>query len=146
MIDRREVIRKQVIVRVSHVRPVWVVERKLQVGQVVTADNVRQELRKIVNERKDQMAVTDVSEFAGLPLRRSLSRGVVVTEDVFGKNITVRRGQKLSLHVRKGSISVRVQAKALESGGTGELILVQNLANGRKLRARIVNGANVEII
>lgn len=146
MIDRREVVRRQVIVKVSHVRPVWVVQRKLQAGQVVTADNVRQELRKMVNERRDQMAVTDVSEFAGRPLRRSLSRGVVITEDVFGKNITVRRGQKLSLHVRTGSISVRVQAKALESGETGETIVVQNLANGQKLRARIVNGANVEVI
>lgn len=146
LIDHMEVARRPLIVEIGHLRPVWVVNKQLNAGEVVTEDGLRLERRRVLNERADEMSIEDLSELAGLKLSRTLARGLVLTRDVFAKELLVRRGDELRLFVHNGGIRLQVQAKAQSGGGPGDVINVKNLKNGKVVRARIINRTTVELI
>ena len=146
LIDRMEVARRPLIVEIGHLRPVWVVDKQLNAGEVVTEDALRFERRRVLNERADEMSIEDLGELAGLKLSRTLSRGLVLTRDVFAKELLIRRGDELRLFVHSGGIRLQVQAKAQASGGPGDVIDVKNLKSGKIVKARIINRTTVELI
>jgi flagella basal body P-ring formation protein FlgA len=57
----------------------------------------------------------------------------------------VRRGERVSLVARVGAVVAAVDAEALQDGGTGEVIRVRNLQNGKVLPARVIGAGQVEV-
>lgn len=146
LIDEMEVFSHPLILEVAHLRPVWVVENRVEAGEPIVSGNLRREKRRMLNERADQLTVESPDEVVGLTLRRSLSRGVVLTRDMFAQELMVRRGDVVNLFIHSNSIRISVQAKAQGSGGPGDEIVVKNLANGKEVRARIISSQAVEMI
>ncbi len=146
LVDKCQVAQYPAIVQVGRLRPVWVVKKKLEPGEMLSEDVLRVENRRMVSSRYDKMSIEDLSEIEGLKLRRGVNRGVIVTRDLFAKELMVSRGDKLEVFIHKSGIRLSVQGIAEGSGGPGDVIKVKNLQNGQRVEARILNSTSAELI
>lgn len=87
--------------------------------------------------------------FVGSPVgkraKSSVREGAPLSNDLFGKAVCVKKGDKLILRSDNELICVEVQGVALEEGDTGDTIAVRNTKSGRTLRA-IVRGPGEAVI
>ena len=87
-----------------------------------------------------QRKALPASLLAGAIAARDLKAGAPVTEGDVHRPAVVSQGDGLYLEVRKGAVSARVAATALESGAVGDRIRVRATGSGLERFAVIVSG------
>ncbi len=84
----------------------------------------------------------DAAALRGLKLKLPLAAGEVLTRSKLETAALIRRGQKVTLLARSGSIEIRVAAVALADGRPAERIQVQN-ENSRQIVEAVVRDATL---
>jgi flagella basal body P-ring formation protein FlgA len=59
--------------------------------------------------------------------------------------ILIRRGEKVSIIASTGTVTVRMEGKALEAGARGDVITVLNLSSKQKVEARVLAPGKVQV-
>ncbi|MBV1788850.1 flagellar basal body P-ring formation protein FlgA [Marinobacterium sp. D7] len=80
---------------------------------------------------------TRLQDVVGKTARVSINNGEIITARVLEPSLAVRRGDRVTLEVRKGALLIRTDAIALEDGRLNEQIDVQNSRSGRQVRGTI---------
>ncbi len=69
-------------------------------------------------------SVTDPSELLGKRLKTSIGKGVVFRTRYLEDGVTVKRGQKVKIEIRGGSVVITAPGKLSERGKIGEVVRV----------------------
>jgi len=122
---------------------VVVASRPLRRDEVLTAEALK--LAVLPKQRlAGQKYFTRLEDVLGKQLRRSLSTGLLVTEQIIGAPVVVERMQLVTVECRVGTIVVKSPGKALSSGAVGELVEVE-LEGRRRLTGSVVDSMTVRV-
>lgn len=124
-------------------RPVVVLKDSVRRGQSLEAEDL--ELRERDTTSLHRGYLESIEEAKGMQLRRNLGPGTVLRPGHLDMQRLVERGQNVTLRADNGSVQVNMGGKALENGGRGERIAVENRSSGRELEGVVVDDATVEI-
>lgn len=127
-------------VRAGHVRVV---------GQVAPRATLRGEAIAVVRDdigRQPFGPLPTLDEVTGAVARKPLTEGAIVTRSAMVARPLVASGDEVVTIARLGALEVRGRAIAAQSGGLGETVIVVNPDSRRRLHARVVAGALVEVL
>lgn len=112
-------------------------------GSPLSADQF--EIRSFPLTAIGRFAVTSLDDLEGAEARRTLPAGRLVQSQSLQVPRAVRRGEKLTLIYHKGQLELNVPARALEDGGAGDMIRVQNLSSNKTLNAIALGDGRVQV-
>lgn len=125
-------------------RKVLVARRLLPVGTRLTEDAV-------VTEALDQRQIPHDALFSAVGLsdlenHRLLRAGEPIRSSDLRPAVLVRRGQTVTILLRRGTLEVASQARATQDGRIGEWISLVNTESGRELRGQVTGVGEVLLV
>jgi len=81
----------------------------------------------------------------GMRLLRQVKQGAPIFVSMTHQLPTIKRGQLVTIEVRKGVVQVSTAGKALRSARRGELVLVENLRSKRQVQGVVMNAHTVRV-
>lgn len=104
----------------------------------VTADALQLDTRTLTH---DGLFFTALADAVGQQTTRLIRTGQVLSPRLLALPPLVEKGNQVVIIARKGKLTASTQGVALENGGKGEQIEVQNSSSGKTIRA-VVSGLN----
>ncbi len=129
--------------RIAVWRPVAVAARALLRGERLRADDVRLEKRDVSRLRGGYL--DDAQRFVGYRIRQNIPAGRVLQPRQFAAPRLVRRGERVTLVARNGTVQVRMAGEALADGALGATVRVRNLSSRRIVQGEVVGKGRVLI-
>lgn len=131
VLEQKSIVTAQVVVA----RPTLVARRALAGGTVVAAEDVAIEQRSVSSPHAD--ALSEPGEAVSRKLRRSVGKGEPLRAALLDEAATVRRGDRVTVRLEHGALTIETAGRAEEAGGVGQWIRVRNLSSQRELLGRI---------
>lgn len=125
------------------VASVLVARQTLIKGQTITADDLKLEQRDVSRLRNGYLS--DPERVIGLRLKTQLIAGKTLKPSMLAADITIRRGQSVTLTVVSGGFSIRMNGTALMDGAINQRIRVKNDNSGRIVEGIVRSHEQVEI-
>jgi flagella basal body P-ring formation protein FlgA len=122
-------------------RPVLL--RDVAIGETLAPHWV--ESRRVRVRDASLTGVVPVNALSGFAARRNMRAGEIVRRRDVEPIVLVHEGDTVQLQVRRGAITARTRAKALEDGRIGEQIEVVTLDGGKHLSATVLGQDLVEV-
>ncbi len=116
--------------------------RPVAFGEALNRSNLQLEERVV--DRLDGL-LTDLDQVAGSVSKRALEAGEVLTERDFDQPVLVKRGDLVTVVARLRNLTISASARARDSGGRGDWIVVQNLDSKQLVEARVIGANRVEV-
>jgi len=142
-------------VRCDDVKP-WTIYMQAQLSQIrslpVLASSVRRgeilhgglvEYRDIDIFRQPYAASASPENLFGMEFNRSLRQGTLVARDVLRSPLMVRRGDRLTVQYKRGSILIQASAEAMANARQGERVSVKNPQSQRLYDATVIGAGLV---
>ena len=131
-------------VEVAVRRTVWVARHALPRGHLLTAADLVADERDIA--RTTASYVTDRDVLIGQRLKSSILAGRALTRQLIEADVMVQHGQRVTLGVLSGNITIRMAGKALADGAVNQRIRVENLNSGRVVEGIVRTRELVEVL
>lgn len=135
--------RSVVNARVWTSRSVVVTARALRSGETIGAADVAVEPREVSAPRGDTLA--DAKLAVGQRVRRSLASGEPVRGVWLELAPSVKRGDRVTLRLARGGLTIEAPGRAEEDGAPGDWIRVRNAASNRELTGRVAADGVVHV-
>lgn len=132
-----------VSVTISRYENVLVAAHQLQKGSVLRKVDIR--LKSIDIATLPYGYIEDIKSGEGMKLKRRVLTGAVLTPSMLKKPQIISRGQQVTILAQSGSMSVRMNGKALANGAIGDRIKVINLKSRKKLEGIITMTGEVKV-
>ncbi len=123
-------------------REVVVTQRPLLRGALISAEDLRLELRQVGSS---QDYFTEISDVIGKLAKRPLASRIVLSPQALSTPPLVRRGQQIVIVAAVPGIDVRMQGTALSDGAKGDHITVRNGLSKRTVEATVIEAGIVEV-
>lgn len=120
-----------------------VLVRDVRRGELLGADLF--ETRRMRISAQEASAWLAADKLIGASAVRDLAAGAVIIEADVKRAVLVRQGDTVELSVRKGPITARATASALQSGSIGDRVRVSTGDRGRAITAVVIGRNRVEI-
>ncbi|KPK77639.1 MAG: hypothetical protein AMJ79_02540 [Phycisphaerae bacterium SM23_30] len=117
--------------------------RRLQMGEVITAADVKFMPRRISNYR--DLGITNMDAVIGQEAARAIPPRTVVFPNMIRKLQLVKRDQDIKVHSKAGQVQVTLRGKALAGGGFGDEIMVRCGKNKVMVRGVVTGLGEVTI-
>ncbi len=124
-------------------RTVPVLARGVRAGEALTSKHFEQ--ARIAWQPGPDTKGLDPSQLTGAVAARNLQVGQVLTGRDVHRPVLVEQGRMVLLSVRKGSVSARVTAIALEAGAVGDIVRVRTLGSERELEGRVLRRDLIQV-
>ena len=130
-------------VYIERLVPVVTLRRALRRGETLDASNILVKKRAITSIPASYLKTGDavVDQIAS----RDIVPGVVLTQHMFKPRKLVRRGDRVVLSMKSGTVAVRVAGIAMADGARGDRIKVKNLSS-KRLVDGTVSAANTVLV
>jgi flagellar basal body P-ring formation protein FlgA len=122
---------------------VVVLARDLGFDEALRRGDLVLEIREI--QRPDGF-FTDLESVEGAVARRALRKGTVLTPRDVKEPVLVRRGDVVTLIAKGASFRLSTSARARDSGGRGDSVVVENLDSRQLIAGTVVGPRTVEIL
>lgn len=122
---------------------VWVARHSIANATALQTAQWRRETRDIASLPASAISNDDLTAYQA---RMPIAAGAVLTQALVTGKTVVIRGQALSLLTKQGSISIRVNVEAMETGAIGQRIKVRNQSSGNVIEALVRNAEEAEIL
>ena len=130
-------------VRVANQQQVVVLRHPVRAGQTLTAEDLDVVQRDVANVAQGLMV--DPQLAAGRVARRHLQAGALLsTADLHAQKV-IRRGDIVDLVTQRGSVVIRVQARASRDAAVGDSLLVENLSSRRSIQGTVAADGTVHV-
>ena len=130
-------------VQVRNLRQVLVMRRAVAAGQTLTSADVELVQRDL--GRIAQGVLVDTAQVVGRVARRQLQVGnLLATTDLQAEKI-IRRGDVVDLVARRGTVEIRVSARASKDAAVGDSLLVENLSSRKTVQGTVAEDGTVNI-
>ena len=130
-------------IRVSMYKNIAVSAKLLNRGQLLQKSDIK--LKNVDLATLPQGYIDDLSDLIGQKLKRRLSPGTAFTPNSVEKPERVKRGQRVTILARSGSMEVRMTGKALAGGAIGDRIRVVNIKSKKKREGIITQSGEVKV-
>lgn len=130
-------------VQVRNQQPVLVLRQPVAVGQVIQAGDLEQQPRDTA--RIAQAVLVDPAQAVGRTARRALQAGSLLSSGDLHAEKLVRRGAPVELVTRRGTVEIRVAARALRDGSVGDVLAVENLSTRRTVQGVVAADGTVVV-
>ncbi|MFO1148478.1 MAG: flagellar basal body P-ring formation chaperone FlgA [Alsobacter sp.] len=120
-----------------------VLARGVARGEAVRPSDVRLERRP--RAEVNQVAVADVGQLAGRTARQQLQAGAVLREGDLAKQDIVEKNSVVTMVYETPGLQLSLRGKAMEGGGMGDVILVQNLQSKRSVQGVVSGPGRVNV-
>ncbi len=138
-------VRRQLVsIRVRTFGDVYVAARQLDRSAILTEGDLLKQRVETTTLADD--AIADFAACAGMQVNKILNAGTILRSCYLTPIPVVRTGDRISVLVRSGRVTLRSEGTARESGGIGSTIAIQVPGKNERLRARIVSASTAEII
>lgn len=121
----------------------------LAAADLHSGDSLQKQQLKVENYQgpvRREKYLIDPAQAEGLLLRRPVTAGTALTEDMLEAPREVNRGDLVSAIVQTGAARIEVQGVAESDGRKGEVISVRNPRSGRSFHARIEDKGVVVVV
>lgn len=109
---------------------VVVASRPIRRDEVLTAEALK--MKSLPRSKLTEgQYFSNFDNLIGKQMRRSLSTGMPVSEEIIGDPVVISRGQLVTVECVSGGIAVSSSAKAITPGAIGELIQVEMVGRQR---------------
>jgi len=129
--------------RVRLYRPVVVTTRALPRKSVLAKTDIKVERRDVGGLTAGYL--DDAAQAAGRVLSRPMAIGAIVDPRALENQRLVRRGDRITIIAKAGSLTVQVAGKSLMDGASGERIRVKNLSSGRVVEGSVTGSGMVSV-
>ncbi len=133
-----------VIGRARELVPVVVPRRTVGRGTILTEGLLEEAWFPVSRLRED--TIVSAEDLIGLESRRSLHKGQPIRRSQVQPPRLVRRGEVVTLELRRPGLLLTALGRALEDGAQGQVIRLVNLDSERPLRGRVTGPRRVTII
>ncbi len=120
-----------------------VLNKRLRVGDVIGKHDV--EMVRVRDQKVKNDTILDPREMIGLAARRSLRPGVPLTPSQMREPLLVSRGSVVTMELSAPYMQLTAQAKALQEGGMGDFIRVENPQSNIVVDAEIIGPNRVRV-
>lgn len=121
--------------------PVAVLNRSINRGEMVQSSDVSIEKRPRESAPND--AIVDLNQIMGFIARRTIMAGSPIKQGDLIRPDVVARGDTVTIIFEGRGLMITARGKALEAGGVGAVIGVQNLQSKRTIQATIAGAGKV---
>jgi flagella basal body P-ring formation protein FlgA len=129
--------------KVAVFESVVVANRPLSRGESLDASDV--ELVREDLTRLSSGFYSQIEDVVGMEVRRPVRAGTVLGRGMVKAPILIHRGEKVSITASTGTVTVRMEGKALASGAKGDVITVMNLSSKHKIEATVAAPGVVKV-
>lgn len=127
--------------RIRAPRPVWIAARHLPVGHAAEPGDFRSELLDVAGlPRQPWLEVIPERQ----RLLRSIKPGQILSRDMLAPEVDVAAGDVVTLLAQQESVTASHKALALQSGSTGDWLLVRPLGSTQSVVARVLARGRLE--
>lgn len=95
--------------------------------------------------RLDPRAVLKESKLVGMSPRRPITAGRAVMTTEIQPPTLVRRGKRVTIHLKTKTLRLTAKGKSLENGGNGDVVRVQNIDSGKTIEAQVTGPERVTV-
>lgn len=120
-----------------------VLTRTIPRGEQVRDSDVRLERR--ARSELPAGVVTGTTPLVGKVARSQLNAGAVLRDTDLAKQDVVEKNGLVTIVYEGQGLSIATRAKALESGGIGDVVLVQNIQSKRQVQGTVVAPGKVSV-
>ncbi len=104
----------------------------------------------MISEREDTGKAfdryTDISELVGKVVSSNVAAGTVLHSGMIKEPIMITPFSKVNISTNVNGVEISIQGTALERGRLGDYIMVQNDSSKRKLKAKVIDENNVQVV
>lgn len=129
--------------KVSVLADVLVLRTSARRGDSLNAGDVELVERDISSLSRGYLE--DPAELEGKILKRAVSNGMVLTPGLLEAPRVVRRGDRVTLVARQGSLAVRMQGEAVMDGRPGERIRVRALNSEKIVEGTVMDAGVIKV-
>lgn len=133
--DTRSTLSVWARVRIRVTQQRIVAAEDLKPGREIVAAQVR--LVAVEDFPSKDPGLASINAALGQVPRRWIRAGEVLRPNLLAKTPDVKRGDRVQVQVESGSARIIVQALAESNGVAGEPVVVKNLINGNRFRAKV---------
>lgn len=130
-------------VTVSMYKTLAVASTLLPRGSLIKRSDIQ--LKRIDLATLPQGYIDDIESLIGKKLKRRLSAGTAFTPAIVEKPHRIKRGQRVTILARSGSMEVRMAGKALANGAIGDRISVLNIKSKQKREGIVTRKGEVRV-
>ncbi len=130
-------------VTVSMFKDIAVSSKLLSRGNLIKKSDVR--LKRIDLATLPQGYIDDLDDLIGYKLKRRIAAGTALTPAIIEKPHRIKRGQRVTILARSGSMEVRMVGKALANGAIGDRIKVVNIKSKKKREGIVTKNGEVKV-
>lgn len=123
--------------------PVVCASRNLKKGGILAEKDIYMAKKNIT--RLNRGALTDMSSVVGYALKNDVSADDPIREPMLNKAALVMKGEMVTILAELRGIRITAPGRALEKGGPGDPVKVQNLMSKKSIYAKVVDGATVKV-
>lgn len=122
---------------------VFISKKSISQYQIFTYDNIEKKRLEITGYEEP---VKIESEIIGKRANRYITEGKIITSNLVENVPIIKSGQQIHIISKVNSVIITALGIAKEDGRKGDIITVENTSSGAKLKAKVIDKENVEII
>ena len=122
---------------------VFISKKPINQFQDFTYENVEKKRIEITGYDEP---VKKESDIIGKRANRYITEGKIITSNLIENVPIIKSGQQIHIISRVNSVVITALGIAKEDGRKGDIITVENTSSGAKLKAKVIDEENVEII
>lgn len=122
---------------------VWVADRRIARGELISSSDLRREKRDVTRGRGK--LAREVSQLLGMRARRSISEGTPIRRDFVEAPPLVQRGETVRLRMVHGALRIEAKGVAREDGRAGQVIRVRTPESRRELAGTVGRDGVVDV-
>lgn len=120
-----------------------ILTRNIERGDALRADDVSLERRDKTLLAGDP--ALDPATLPGMAAKRALKAGTLLRDGDLSRPVLVERGSQVTMVYQSGGLSLSLKAKAMDSGGLGETVSIQNPASKRIVQGTVMAQGLVKV-
>jgi len=129
--------------RVYEKKTLFYVKKALARGNTVMTEDLGSQER-VVGE-SELIYPCDEDEVVGKVLKKNVSAGTVLTNQMLDSPRVIRRGGLVTIVGQSGTLFVKAKGKAEEPGRLGDRIRVKNLSSGREVVGTVADDGTIVV-
>ncbi|WP_439817321.1 flagellar basal body P-ring formation chaperone FlgA [Zavarzinia sp. CC-PAN008] len=96
--------------------------------------------------RVSRVALLDAGQIVGQAARRPLRPGVALTANDLRRPVVIAKGSLVTMVVQAAAMTLTATGKAMEDGGQGDLIRIQNPSSNKIVQGKVTGPDRVEVV
>ena len=120
------------------------VKKSMKRGDILKRSDLS--TRIIESSKSSNNFIGNIKNVAGMCLRQSVRRGIILKTDMVKRPFAVKRGDRVRLIAKSGRLKVMARGIVKNSASLNEQVQVQNVRSKKIITGRVISPSTVEVV